>query len=160
MPERFTRRDLLQALGATGVLSALEKPAATLHQAAPSNPLEELEARIRADRNQRWQGSPLGNQYPFIKQVQEEAPQSLAFLKARPKDLEAWKAEARAKIFELLLYRPKPCDPKALILERVDKGDYIREYLRFHTSPDVEVGAYFLIPKGLPQNKVYYSHAL
>src|SRR5437773_6761444 len=61
--------------------------------------------------------------------------------------MEAWKAEARAKIFELLLYRPKPCDPKALILERVDKGDYIREYLRFHTSPDVEVGAYFLIPK-------------
>ncbi len=147
MPERFTRRNLLQALGATGVLSALEKPAATLHQAAPSNPLEELEARIRADRNKRWQGSPLGNQYPFIKQVQEEAPQSLAFLKARPKDLEAWKAEVRAKIFELLLYRPKPCDPKALILERVDKGDYIREYLRFHTSPDVEVGAYFLIPK-------------
>ena len=116
MPERFTRRNLLQALGATGVLSALEKPAATLHQAAPSNPLEELEARIRADRNQRWQGSPLGNQYPFIKQVQEEAPQSLAFLKARPKDLEAWKAEARED------FRAATLPAQALRSEGPDSG--------------------------------------
>lgn len=88
MRKRFTRRSLLATPGAAGVLSALEKSAATPQRTSASNPLEELETKIRAEHNKRWQGSPLGNQYPFIKQMQEEAPQSLAFLKARPRDLE------------------------------------------------------------------------
>jgi len=147
MAKRFSRRNLLRALGATGISSALGRSAVTPPQAAPANPVKELEAKIWVSQNKRWKGSPLGNQFPLLKEIQAEAPQSLAFLKTRPKDLEAWKAEARAKIFELLLYRPKPCDPRAEILEKVDKGDYIREYLRFHTTPDIEVPAYFLYPK-------------
>lgn len=146
----MSRRSVLQALGATGVLSASGKPglaAASAVQAPKPNPLGELEKTIQADRNEKWKGSPLGCLYPFIKKVQEEAPQNLAFLNARPKDLESWKAEARAKIFDLLLYRPKSCAPQARILEKVDKGEYIREYLHFHTTPDIEVPAYFLYPK-------------
>ncbi len=147
MTERFTRRNLLQALGATGVATALGRSAALPMQVAAPNPVAQLEAKIRASENKPWKGSPLGNQYPFLKKMQEEAPQSMAFLKTRLKDLEMWKAEARGKIFELLLYRPQPCDPQARILEQVDKGDYIREYLRFHTTPGIEVPAYFLYPK-------------
>ncbi len=82
-----------------------------------------------------------GNWYPYRDR------QSLAFLHRRPKDLEEWKAEARAKVFELLAYQPEPCDPQAQILERVDKGDYVRERLTFRTAPDVEVPAYVPIPK-------------
>ena len=128
-------------------MSALGEPNAQPGQAVPPSPLDKVEAEIRAHQNETWKGSPLGNQYPFIKKVQEGAPQSLAFLKVRPKDLEAWKAEARAKILDLLLYRPGPCAPRAQILEKVDKGDYVREHLRFHTTPDIEVPAYFLYPK-------------
>ena len=148
--QHLTRRDLLRTLGAAGIGSAVGLPGSALAgvtQSSDENPLARDLAKIEAGRDLKWKGSPLGSLYPFIKRIQEEAPQSLAYLNVRPKDLEAWKAEARAKIFELLLYRPKPCDPQARILDRVDKGDYIREYLHFHTTPDIEVPAYFLIPK-------------
>ena len=147
MSERITRRAVLHALGATGFMSALAPQPVTGEQRASDDPLGRTEAQIRAHEHERWKGSPLGNQYPFIKKMQEEAPQSLAFLKTWPGDLEAWKSEARAKIFDLLLYRPKPCDPQARILHKADKGDYVREYVRFHTTPDIEVPAYFLYPK-------------
>jgi dienelactone hydrolase len=97
--------------------------------------------------SKRWKGSALGHLYPFIKQQQQQTRQSLAFLHRRPKDLEAWKAEGRAKIIELMFYHPEATQPHAQILERVDKGEYIRERLKFRTSPDVEVPCYFLIPK-------------
>lgn len=85
MRKGFTRRSLLATPGAAGVLSALDKSAATSQRTSRSNPLADVETKIRAERNKRWQGSPLGNQYPFIKQMQEEAPQSLAFLKSPAK---------------------------------------------------------------------------
>ena len=95
----------------------------------------------------RWKGSGLGSLYPFVKRQQEKAGQTLAFLHQRPKDIEAWKAAARKKVFELLSYQPEPCAPRATILERVDKGDYVRERITFYTAPEVEVPAFVLIPK-------------
>lgn len=149
-PHSLNRRSALRVLSGAGALPLA--PASGLAVSPKKSPVSSNQlareiATIRAGQNETWKGSPLGSLYPFIKRVQEEAPQSLAFLNVRPADLEAWKAEARAKILDLLLYRPSPCDPKARVLEKVDKGDYIREYLRFHTTPDIEVGAYFLYPK-------------
>jgi len=140
-----TRREVLQALGASSALAltgTIPAPA-TPPQAEAGTPTTNLQA----DPAKKWKGSGLGSLYPFVKQVQEEALSSLAYLRVRPKDLEAWKAEARAKVFDLFLYRPAPCNPMARVLKRVDKGDYILEYLQFHTTPDIEVPAYFLIPK-------------
>jgi len=100
-----------------------------------------------ADEAKRWKGSALGNLYPFIKGQQQKTRQSLAFLNSRPKDLEAWKARGRAKIFELMSYRPEAVNPRPRILERIDRGDYVLERLTFWTTPDVEVPGYFFIPK-------------
>src|SRR5574337_1898756 len=150
MSQHLSRRDLLRTMAAAAAAPAVALPSTALAippQKEDENPLTRMMAMIEADKDLKWKGSPLGSLYPFIKQTQEEATQSMAFLKARPKDLEAWKAEARARILDLLLYRPKPFEPEARVLERVDRGDYIEEYLRFHTTPDLEVGAYFLIPK-------------
>lgn len=140
-----TRREILQALSASSALAltGMTPAGATPPQAEASTPSKTQQA----DAAKKWKGSSLGGLYPFVKRVQEEGLSSLAYLQVRPKDLEAWKAEARARVFDLFLYRPAPCDPTARILERVDKGDYIREYLRFHTTPEIEVPAYFLIPK-------------
>src|SRR5437764_13085669 len=44
-------------------------------------------------------------------------------------------------------YRPQATNPRPQILERVDKGDYVRERLKFWSAPDVEVPCYFLVPK-------------
>lgn len=106
-----------------------------------------LQIGTEADEAKRWKGSALGSLYPFIKSQQQKTRQSLAFLQRRPKDLEAWKAEARAKIFELMSYRPEAVSPRFRVLERVDRGDYFLERLTFWTTPDVEVPAYFFIPK-------------
>lgn len=141
-----TRREILQALSVSSALAltGIAPAAAPPPQAEASAPTSNLQA----DPSKKWKGSGLGSIYPMIKQVQEEAPSSLSYLKVRPKNLEAWKADARARVFDLFLYRPAEFDPIPKVIERVDKGDYVREYLRFHTTPDIEVPAYFLIPKG------------
>lgn len=150
MSQHLTRRDLLRSMAVAAAGPAIGLPSyadANRGQKENESKLARDLALIEADKNLKWKGSPLGSLYPFIKRTQEEATQSMAFLKAKPTDLEAWKAEVRAKIFDLLLYRPKTFDPQARVLERVDRGDYIQEYLKFHTTPDIELGAYFLIPK-------------
>jgi dienelactone hydrolase len=131
----LTRRELLRGLGATTFVGrGSSKPPA-------------LQIATAGDEARRWKGSALGNLYPFIKRQQQKTRQSLAFLHRRPKDLEAWKAEGRGKVFELMCYRPEMVSPRARILDRVDRGDYIREQLTFWTTPDVEVPGYFFIPK-------------
>jgi dienelactone hydrolase len=139
----LTRRGALHLLGAAGAAVSspvhLDPPAS--FGAAPA------QAGGRpADQQKKWKGSVLGNLYPFIKKEQQRTRQRLAYLNRRPKDLEAWKAEARSKVFSTLAYQPEPCQPQAVILERVDKGDYIREHLTFHTAPEVEVPAYLFLP--------------
>ena len=144
MRSRFTRRHALQTLTSLGALTVSR--GASLNAAA-SAMIPVQAGGVPADQNKRWKGSALGNLYPFIKEEQQRTRQRLAFLHRRPKDLEAWKAECRKKVFDALAYRPAPCKPDAKILERVDKGDYIRERLTFHTAPNVTVPAYLLIPK-------------
>jgi dienelactone hydrolase len=113
----------------------------------PGDALLPMQVGTAADEGRRWKGSALGNLYPFIKTQQQKTRQSLAFLHRQPKDLEAWKAEGRAKIFELMSYRPEAVNPNPRVLERVDRGDYVLERLTFWTTPDVQVPGYFFIPK-------------
>jgi dienelactone hydrolase len=139
--QTLTRRELLRGLSVLAVEAGHHEKART----SAFFPLSQ--AGSKADETKRWKGSALGNLYPFIKHQQEKTHQSLAFLRRGPKALEAWKAEARAKVFELLSYQPEVTNPRPRILERVDRGDYVRERLNFWTTPDVEVPCYFLIPK-------------
>jgi len=48
-----------------------------------------------------------------------------------------------------LLYRPPKVDPKPEVLERVDRGEFVREKVVFSTGPLFRVPAYVHIPKGL-----------
>ena len=145
MRPRFTRRHALQTLTSLGALAVSR--GASLNTSAGGAMIPVQAGGVPADQDKRWKGSALGNLYPFIREEQQRTRQRLAFLQRRPKDLEAWKAECRKKVFDALVYRPTPCKPDAKILERVDKGDYIRERLTFHTAPNVTVPAYLLIPK-------------
>jgi dienelactone hydrolase len=139
--QTFTRRELL------GGLTVLAVEAAQPEKAKPLVSFRLSQAESAAEESKRWKGSALGNLYPFVKGQQQKTHQSLAFLHRRPKDLETWKGEARTKVFELLSYRPEPTNPRPRILDRVDRGDYVRERLNFWTTPDVEVPCYLFIPK-------------
>jgi hypothetical protein len=50
-------------------------------------------------------------------------------------------------MLELLQYAPAKCDPNAEVVSRKDCGDYIREEMRFNTTPVFRVPATVLIPK-------------
>ena len=83
----------------------------------------------------------------FIQKLKPQGEVPLSFLKDEHRDLAAWKAKARAKMQELLHYAPEKCDPQAEVISRKDCGDYIREEIRFNTTPVFRVPATVLIPK-------------
>jgi len=139
MSSLISRRKILREFGTAGVLAAAGRGPLGAQLSSPAQILKQSQGK-------KWEGSGLGSLYPFIKQQQQRTRQSMAYLNRRPEDLESWKAEARAKVFAQLAYQPEPCDSKPQILERVDKGDYVRERLIFQTVPDVEVPAFVLIP--------------
>src|SRR5436190_1355967 len=92
-------------------------------------------------------GSDVGSLFPIIdaQAVKKDFP--LSFLNSDFKSIKSWKPKARAKVLDLLHYSPAKCDPKPEIVEKVDKGDFIREKIYFNTTPDIRVPAYLLIPK-------------
>ena len=83
----------------------------------------------------------------FIQKLKPQGEVPLSFLKDAHHDLAEWKAKARAKMMELLHYAPEKCDPQAEVISRKDCGDYIREEIRFNTTPVFRVPATVLIPK-------------
>jgi len=86
----------------------------------------------------------------------------LSFLAERFRRLEDWSPVAREKVLECLAYRPPAVEPKAEVLDRVEREDHIRERIVFSTSPHFRVPAYVLIPKGrkgrLPAIVDLHSH--
>ena len=144
MQQGLTRRELLRGLSAASVVAV---EAGQPENAWPSPFLPPFQMGHKTEEGKHWKGSALGNLYPFIKQQQEKTRQSFAFLHRQPNDLESWRAEGRAKVFDLMSYRPKATNPRPQILERVDKGEYVRERLKFWSTPDVEVPCVFLVPK-------------
>jgi len=92
-------------------------------------------------------GPHTGTLNVFIQKLKPQGEVPLSFLKDEHVDLAAWKAKARAKMLELLHYAPEKCDPQAEVISRIDCGDYIREEIRFNTTPVFRVPATVLIPK-------------
>ena len=72
-------------------------------------------------------GADSGNLYPFMEALAKKSNFSLSFLTKKYNNIEEFKRTAREKFFELLYYKPERVDFNAEVVERVDKGDYIRE---------------------------------
>src|SRR5262249_59579830 len=71
----------------------------------------------------------------------------LSFLQRGSRAGGAWKAGARRTVRALLPSAPPPADPRAEVLERADRGEYIEQRVAFSTTPDVRVPAFLLVPK-------------
>jgi dienelactone hydrolase len=69
----------------------------------------------------------------------------------RAKNLEearCWQERTRAALSETMGFQTEPkVDPKPVLLEKVDKGDYIREKLLIRTAPQTTVPVYVLLPR-------------
>lgn len=94
-------------------------------------------------------GADLGTLYDDVAKLAASHDYPLSFLNHDFDDWVAFRQQAREKIFQLLLYRPQPVDPRPEVIEQVDRGDYVQEKLVFSTSRFFRVPAYILIPKGL-----------
>jgi dienelactone hydrolase len=96
-------------------------------------------------------GSDVGSVFPFIESQAVRKDFPLSFLREEFRDLSAWKQQARGKLLELLHYAPARCDPRAEVVDRVERDGYVREKVYFNTTPDLRVPAYVLVPtKGRP----------
>ena len=91
--------------------------------------------------NKRWimtdlkpTGAETGNLYPFMEALAKKSDFSLSFLSREYNSIEEFKKITREKFFELLHYKPENVDFNPEVVERVDKGDYIREKVYFNTT--------------------------
>jgi dienelactone hydrolase len=91
----------------------------------------------------------LGSLFPDLEKLAAGERYVDSFLTGRFRTLTEFQATARPKVLELLRYRPEKVEPRAEVIDRVDRGDHIRERILFSTAPHFRVPAYVLIPKGL-----------
>src|SRR4051794_7925479 len=123
-----SRREFFTAMGLTPAAAALE--------AAPRASPRALEPT----------GSDLGSLLGEVESIASASRPAYSFLGDRFRTLADFRAAARDKVFELLLYNPEKVDPKAQVVERVDRGDHVREKVLFFTPRDSRVPAYLLLP--------------
>jgi dienelactone hydrolase len=135
-----TRRDFLKDIGISGGFLFLSnnKAFSALHKNKKGN-INKLKPT----------GAETGNLYQFIEALAKKSNFSLSFLTRKYQNIEEFKKLTREKFFELLYYKPEKVDFNPEVVERVDKGDYIREKVYFNTSPIFRVSAYVLIPKNV-----------
>src|SRR5262249_37406677 len=120
-----TRRDFLQWATSAGGGALLGGPA---RAGSPPGGSAETPAPPPAT------GSDVGSLYPFIQSQAVHGEFPLSFLREHFREPADWKRQARGKLLELLHYAPPPCDPKAEVVERVDRGNYVREKVYFQTT--------------------------
>lgn len=130
-----TRRTFLTTLAAGA--------AAASARAAEASP----EVRYVASPPAPKTGPHTGTLDRFIQKLKPQGEVPLSFLHSEQRDLASWKAKARARMLELLHYAPEKVEPRAELISRKDCGDYLREEIRFNTTPVFRVPATVLIPK-------------
>src|SRR5437588_46689 len=137
-----SRRDFLQRLTAGVCASAYLSRRTATANAQPVISGREGNA-VRPAKT----GSDVGSLFPFIQSQAVKSDFPLSFLNPKFKSYQGWKPKGRGKLLELLHYAPPPCKPQPEIVERIDKGNYLREKIYFNTTPDIRLPAYLLIPK-------------
>lgn len=93
--------------------------------------------------------SDVGNYFPFLNAYAGQTQYPLSYLADTWHDPEAWRAQGRAKMRELLSYEPEPAPQDAEILETTKKEGYTRYLVRYSVTSDRKTEAYLLIPDGL-----------
>ena len=131
--EMRSRRQFLSAVGLAPAVRALEedKPAVppdTPRQLAPT-------------------GSDLGSLFPQVEKIAAPSRPAYSFSGGRFRTFEEFRKAGRDKVLELMQYDPEKVEPKPEILERVDRGDHVREKILFGTARHFRVPAYVLLPK-------------
>ena len=132
-----TRRQFLATTGAVAGSLVSAQPS----QAEPNTVEKDIPRDVAPN------GADVGSIFVDLEKLAQLHEFEYSFLGDRFSSLDEFKKTARAKIYDVLLYRPKPVQPRAEILERVEMDDIIREKLVFSTTPEFRVPAYVQYPK-------------
>jgi dienelactone hydrolase len=84
----------------------------------------------------------------FYQQLKDQLTFPLSYSSQKPKDFNAWKKTARAKVMELLC---QPSDKSAFnpkIIDEQDRGTYFARKVVFNVTDQSRVVALMLVPKG------------
>jgi dienelactone hydrolase len=138
-----TRRHFLAATGMASLGAVLASGGEAAPAAEPARPGPPPDR----PRDLKPTGSDLGTLFADVEKLAEANRYSLALSGGRFRTFEDFKAAARQKVLDLLLYKPEKVDPRPEVLERVDRDDHVREKVLFSTSPHFRVPAYVLVPK-------------
>ena len=138
-----TRRDFVAALGWTALTSVCGSRTADAADAAA----------LIADTPRELQptGADLGSLLADVERIASRNRPADSFLNGTYRSFDEFQERARRRIFDSILHRPEPVEPRPEVLERRDRGDHVREKIVFSTAPGVRVPAYVLIPKNLQQ---------
>ena len=67
-------------------------------------------------------------------------------------EAKCWQKKVRKALNEVLGFQNAPrVEPQPRLVEKVDKGDYMREKVLIRTTADTVMPVYILLPKGLPR---------
>lgn len=128
MADTPSRRDFLAALAAAGVLAPDAFTADAARELPPT-------------------GADLGSLFADVEKLAASQRYTMSFSEGGFKNIDEFRAAARPKLLDILLSKPDKVEPKAEVVERVERDDHIREKVVFSTGPHFRVPAYVLIPK-------------
>lgn len=91
----------------------------------------------------------------------ENAP--MRFTAQSLEDARAWQPPVRSALRDVIGFQDLPAVPlQPILIETVDKGDYVRQKILLHTTPWTTMPVYILIPKGaegpLPAVLAFHGH--
>ena len=91
----------------------------------------------------------LGQFYQEFQKYADGGSMEYSYLAKEWPELEQWRIQGRAKMLELLGYKPEPAPLNPVIIEETKKDGYTRFKVQYSLTPFRKTEAYLLIPEGL-----------
>ncbi len=100
-------------------------------------------------------GSPeegvLGSHWEMFEKMSGRCKPKMSFLEERYTDPEEWSRLTRDRLLSAFQYDPPLGSFNEQIVERVDRGTYVRERILLNTTEDIRIPIYLLLPKNARQ---------
>jgi dienelactone hydrolase len=95
--------------------------------------------------------SDIGNFYPFLDAYSQKHKPSLSYLAKDWREVEKWRAAAKAKLHELLAFEPEPAPLDTEVLRTTKREGYTQYLVRYRVNALQNTEAFLLVPDNLRQ---------
>jgi dienelactone hydrolase len=95
--------------------------------------------------------SDIGNFYPFLDAYSHQQHGSMSYLSKDWGEVEQWRTAAKAKMQELLAFKPAPAPLHPEVLSTTKRAGYTQYLVRYSVNAGQKTEAFLLIPDNLKQ---------